>query len=179
MPRTSDAHAVVRGAEPSVGAYGDEGVVVIVEAEVNPTEDEGKVAEAMTAMTGSGAFRRVKQGNRLFLVQEGSAQLLIQFRALLRRERILDAARRIMLHNIEGNRIMFWINKQVATVGHISFCRPEGESPLGPISFTAITPDPNSFIEWLATRTVDGIPVDELCPSGSRRYAHSGRPTKD
>jgi len=123
VPRTSDAPAVIAGTEPSAGAYGDK-VVVIVESEVNPTEDEGKVAEAITAMTGSGAFRRVKQGNRLFLVQEGSAQLLIQFRALLRRERILDAARRIMLHNVEDGRLMFWINKQVATVGHISFCKP-------------------------------------------------------
>jgi len=179
MPMAVDPLAGATGSAPAGAANGEKGIVVIVEAEVNPTEDEAKVAKAITAMTGSGEFRRVKQGNKLFLVQEGGAQLLGQFRALLRRERILDAARKIMLHNIEGDRIMFWINKQVATVEHISFCRPEGESPLGPISFPILTPDPNSFIEWLATRTVDGIPVDELCQSGARRYAHSGRPTRD
>ncbi len=182
MPEAGKPAVDGAGPQPSgaaEGASGGKETVVIVEAEVNPTEDERNVAKAITAITGSDAFRRVKQGNKLFLVQEGGALLLIQFRALLRRERILDAARKIMLHNIEGDRIMFWINKQVATVEHVSFCRPEGESPLGPISFTVLTPDPYSFIEWLATRTVDGIPVDELCQSVSRRYAHSDRPSKD
>lgn len=157
---------------------GDKSTVVIVEAEVYPTEDEAKVAKAVTALTGSSSFRRVKQGNKLFLVQEGDACLLNQFRALLRRERILDAARKIMQRNVEGDRIMFWINKQVATVDHISFCRPEGESPLGPVTFTVLTPNPNSFIEWLATRTLDGIPVDELCQSGFQHYARLDRPSK-
>ncbi len=179
MPKTNECET--GDLERPIAAASDPGekaTVVIVEAEVNPTEDEAKVAKAVTSLTGSDVFRRVKQGNKLFLVQEGDASLLSQFRALLRRERILDAARKIMQRNVEGDRIMFWINKQVATVDHISFCRPEGESPLGPISFTVLTPNPNSFIEWLATRTLDGIPVDELCQSGFQRYARSDRPTK-
>ncbi len=150
-------------------------VKVVVESELNPTEDEGKVVGAMANLTGSGSVRRVRQGRRVFLLQEGDQCLLIRFRSLLRSERILDAARKVILRGIEGKRIEFCVNKQVASAGHISFCQREGESPLGPISFHVVAEDPYSLIDWLATKTVDGVPVDELCRSESRRYVHSGR----
>lgn len=81
-------------------------------------------------------------------------------RSLLRRERILDAARKMMLRGMEGSTVTFCMNKQVAHAGHISFCRPAGESPMGPITFCISDDDPYSLIEWLATRTIDGVPVD-------------------
>lgn len=151
---------------------------VKVEAEVRPTEDEGKVAGAISNMTGSTLLTHSQRGQRLFLVQEGDESLLVRLRQLLRSERILDAARKMMLKGIQGTRFSFYLNKQVAFSGHVSFCMPEGESPLGPIKFTVDADDPKSFIDWLATRTVDGRPVDEICRSGSPRSARSERPSR-
>ncbi|MBC7121311.1 MAG: hypothetical protein H5T33_07070 [Candidatus Methanosuratus sp.] len=151
---------------------------VVVEAEIRPTEDEGKVAQAVSNLTGSKPFRILQRGQRRVLLQEGDESLLIALRQLLRRERILDAARKLMIRGIRGNQFTFFLNKQVAYAGHASFCMPEGESPLGPIKFTVETEDPKSFIDWLATRTVDGRPVDEICQSGYPHSAHSERPSR-
>jgi predicted RNA binding protein with dsRBD fold (UPF0201 family) len=133
---------------------------VLVRAEVSQTEDEAKVKTSVTNLTGSTVFSKANEGKRIILIQEGDRGLLTSLRALLRRERILDAARKMMLRGIEGGTVTFFINKQVALAGHVSFCRPTGESPMGPITFCIADDDPYSLIEWLATRTVDGIPVD-------------------
>jgi predicted RNA binding protein with dsRBD fold (UPF0201 family) len=133
---------------------------VLVRADVNPTEDEAKVRAAVTNLIGTDRFSRANEGRRVVLTQEGDRGLLIHFRVLLRRERILDAARKMMHRGIQGTSITFYMNKQVAYAGHASFCRPIGESPMGPITFCITDDDPNSLIEWLATKTVDGIPVD-------------------
>ncbi|MDD1775925.1 MAG: hypothetical protein LUP94_01065 [Candidatus Methanomethylicus sp.] len=153
---------------------------VIVEAEVRPTEDEQKVAKSITNLTGSNSFKRIQQGRRLYLIQEGGEALLLQLRSMLRRERILDAARKVMTRGMdeEESKISFCLNKQVALSNHLSFCSREGESPMGPISFTVVSKDPKSLIEWLATRTFDGTPVDELCQSGFPHSAHSERHSK-
>ncbi|MDH7556831.1 MAG: RNA-binding domain-containing protein [Candidatus Methanosuratincola sp.] len=151
---------------------------VVVEAEIRATEDEEKVARAVSNLTGASPFRVVQRGHQRFLVQEGDESMLVTLRQLLRRERILDAARKLMLRGIRGNQFTFYLNKQVAYAGHVSFCMPEGESPLGPIKFTVETEDPKSFIDWLATRTVDGRPIDEVCQSGYPPSARSERPSR-
>lgn len=133
---------------------------VLVRAEVNPTEDESKVRAAVANLTGSDSFARAHEGRKVVLIQEGDRGLLVHLRALLRRERILDAARKMMQRGVEGTSITFHLNKQVAHAGHVSFCRPTGESPMGPITFHISDEDPRSLIEWLATKTVDGVPVD-------------------
>jgi hypothetical protein len=136
---------------------------VLVQTELHPTEDESKVKEAVFTLTGSREFKKMSQGKRVYLMQKGDEHLLQPLRSLIRRERILDAARRIIINGTDGKTISFCLNKQVALAGHASFCNPTGESPLGPISFLITSDDPNSLIDWLATKTVGGIPVDETC----------------
>jgi len=72
---------------------------------------------------------------------------------LLRRERIRDAARSIMFRGLEGNTITFYLNKQVAYAGHLSFSELTGESPLGPIKVTITCDNPRELIDWLTPRT--------------------------
>jgi hypothetical protein len=151
---------------------------VLVQTELNPTEDESKVREAVFNLTSSREFRKMSQGRKTYLVQEGDERLLSPLRSLLRRERILDAARKIIGRSLEDNSFTFCLNKQVAMAGHASFCNLRGESPLGPILFQVTTDDPNSLIDWLATRTSGGIPVDETCPSESQLSAYSEKPSK-
>ncbi|MFQ6074145.1 MAG: hypothetical protein ACE5KC_02885, partial [Candidatus Bathyarchaeia archaeon] len=72
---------------------------------------------------------------------------------LLRRERIRDAARGVLYKGLSGNSITFCLNKQVAYAGHISFCQPVAESPLGPIKVQITCDNPKELIDWLAPKT--------------------------
>jgi predicted RNA binding protein with dsRBD fold (UPF0201 family) len=56
--------------------------------------------------------------------------------------------------------MQFMLNKQVAAVGKVSFTT--GESPLGPIVVTIETPDIERLIDYLAPRTRDGKPIEEI-----------------
>lgn len=145
---------------------------MVVQTELHPTEDESKVAKALFNVTGVQSYKKYVEGGRGFIVQEGNLSMLSRLRVLLRRERILDAARRVLFSGVEGSTITFHINKQVAYAGHVSFCMPEGESPLGPITFHIKTENPKALIDWLATKTIDGVPVDDLC---RLEYQHSAR----
>jgi len=86
----------------------------------------------------------------------GSAKLtghgqgsLERFRMILQRDRIRAAGRSQLFKGLEGNRIVTFLNKQVAHAGHISFSAPEGESPLGPIRLLIESDDPVQVIDWL------------------------------
>lgn len=130
-------------------------VEIKVEVEVNPTEDENKVRVAVQRIFGDIDLQSVEKGEYRRLVGKAEGiESLARFYELLRRERILDAARTVLLRGLLGNKITFYLNKQVAYVGHISFSQPYGESPLGPISVEIQCDDPQSLIDWLTPRTV-------------------------
>jgi len=153
-------------------------VKVIVRTKINPTEDESKVLKAVMNLTNSDKYIKEKEGIFEYIIQEGDISLLNKLREILRRDKILDASRKIIMSGLEGSSITFHINKQVAYMGKVSFCKPERESPLGPISFYIWTDDPKSLIDWLATKTIGGIPVDELCHLESQHYVQSVKPLK-
>ena len=129
-------------------------VTVAVETEVNSTEDEDKVRAAVNNIL-SGASLEIKQARQgSTLVAEAKGQdSLIKLRNLLRNDRIRDAARKLLFKSIRGNRIGFYLNKQVAFAGHISFSEETAESPLGPIRIIIETDDPRQLVEWLAEKT--------------------------
>ncbi|MEM2248664.1 MAG: RNA-binding domain-containing protein [Candidatus Bathyarchaeia archaeon] len=129
-------------------------VEVTVEVEVNPTEDENKVRIAVQRVLGDINLEIVGEGKYKRLVGRASGlESLTRFYDLLRRERILDAARTVLLRGVQGKKIVFYLNKQVAYVGHISFSQPHGESPLGPIRVEIECDEPQSLIDWLTPKT--------------------------
>jgi len=69
---------------------------------------------------------------------------------IIQRDRIRAAARSVLRRSVDGNRIVFFLNKQAAYAGHVSFSAPEGESPLGPIQVIVETDDLEQLINWLA-----------------------------
>ena len=77
---------------------------------------------------------------------------------LLRRQRILDSARSVMLKGLVGEAISFQISKQAALMGLVSF--PPEEEPVGSIHIQ-ITGGV-VVIDWLAPQTRDGVPVQEI-----------------
>ncbi len=127
---------------------------VTVEVEVNPTEDLDKVRIAVQKVLGELQLRIIEEdeARRLIGGAEGR-EALSKFQELLRRERIRGAARRILVSGLRGNTITFYLNKQVAYVGHVSFSQSTGESPLGPICVVIESERPQELMDWLAPRT--------------------------
>jgi predicted RNA binding protein with dsRBD fold (UPF0201 family) len=125
-----------------------------VEADVNPTENEDKVKRAVENVFSNLELevKSQRQGSLLIGRGKGMDSLTTLFN-LLRREKIRDAAQRVLYDGLSGKSIVFYLNKQVAYVGHVSFSNPFGESPLGPIKVEIHCDDPRELIDWLAPRT--------------------------
>ncbi len=129
-------------------------IVVKAYADVNPTEDPNKVRVAVEKMLGDIQLEIMHDGDRERLVGRSEGrEALLRFYDLLRREQILDAARKVLFQGVQNNIIRFHLNKQVAYVGHISFSQSEGESPLGPICVEIESDNPRAVIDWLAPKT--------------------------
>lgn len=128
-------------------------VEIHVEVEVNPTEDPDKVKEAVEKILGSLEFEtRSRDWRTLLIAKTKGIKGITKLRNLLRRERIRAAARRVFLGGIDEKSIVFYLNKQVAFVGHISFSKPTAESPLGPIKIQIQCDNPRELVEWLAPK---------------------------
>src|SRR4030042_2773752 len=125
-------------------------VSVLVETEVNPTEDEEKVRAAINNILGNATItvKPEQKGSTLFAEAKGQDSLT-KLRNIMRNDRVRDASRRLLLKATRGNTIRFFLNKQVAFAGHVSFSEETSESPLGPIRFTIETDNPQQLVEWL------------------------------
>ena len=141
-------------------------VSIHIEAAVNPTEDLKKVKNAVKNLFGNMTFetRPAHRGDLLVAETSGTTGPAL-FRDLLQRERIRDAARGVLLKGIKGKSIIFYLNKQVAFAGHISFSQAVGESPLGPIKIEIRCDNPKDLVEWLSPRTKKS---GKRRPSGDR-----------
>ena len=125
-----------------------------MEVEVNPTEDLEKVKMAV-ANVFTNVELEVKPQRRgsMLVARAHSMDGLTKLYNLLRRERIRDAARGALFGGLSGNSITFYLNKQVAYVGHVSFSKPAGESPLGPIKVQIKCDNTRELIDWMAPKT--------------------------
>ena len=125
-------------------------VTVHVETEVNPTEAEEKVKAALANVFGTLPIVTKPSNIGSLLVAEAKGrEALENFRNLLRRDRIRNAARRVFFAGLRGKTISFFLNKQVAFAGHVSFSQETGESPLGPIKVVIECENPRELIDWL------------------------------
>jgi predicted RNA binding protein with dsRBD fold (UPF0201 family) len=123
-------------------------------AAVRPTESPEKVASALNNL-----FPKIELvGSKTRIEGSGGAEGLSTFRRLLREQRILDTARSVMLQGAVGDAVQFRLNKQAATVSGINF--PPEEEPLGSIHVQI--KGPPALIDWLAPRTLDGRPIEEI-----------------
>ena len=129
-------------------------VTVHLEADVNPTESEEKVKKALWNLFGDvpTQTKNLHQGAVLTAKAKG-LETLSTFRNVLRRDRIRDASRKPLFHGLSGDSITFYLNKQVAFAGHVSFSEATSESPLGPIKVIVQCENPQELIDWLAPRT--------------------------
>lgn len=131
-----------------------EEIEVLIEVELNPTEDEAKVKRAVENLFSNVEFdvKPLRRGN-LLTAKTGGIEGLRKLQNLLKRERIRDAARAVLYAGVSGSTIVFYLNKQVAYGGHVSFSQPVGESPLGPVKVEIRCSNPREVIDWLTPKT--------------------------
>lgn len=133
-----------------------------MESRVYPTEEASKVEVAIKNLFPTLQLTLLKSNDEQLLIGEAEGEKHLELlRFKLRQERILDAARKILLDGLRGNEIKVHFNKQAAYANHISFTYPQRESPLGPITLTIICDNPERLINWLAPRTIKGVPVED------------------
>ncbi len=136
-------------------------VKVAVSALVYPTELEERVKKAITNLFP--IKLHTEDFGILRLSGEGDIESLRPLHRRLREERILDTARHILMSGISGDTLQFSLNKQVAFVGKVNF--PAGEEGLGSVCIEITSEDRGDLlkiIDWLAPRTVEGKPVEEI-----------------
>jgi predicted RNA binding protein with dsRBD fold (UPF0201 family) len=129
-------------------------VTVFVEVEINPTENEDNVKAAVNNVLDNASItiKPSIKGSTLTAVAKGQDSLF-KLRNMLRNDRIRDASRRLLFKSTRGTMISFYLNKQVAFSGHVSFSEETSESPLGPIRINIETDNPEQLIDWLAEKT--------------------------
>ena len=129
-------------------------IMVQIQADINPTEDEAKVKRAVENMFSNLEVEvKPKRRGSVLTARTRGVDGLTKLYNLLRRERIRDAARAVLFGGMSERTIVFYLNKQVAYVGHVSFSQPVGESPLGPIRVEIECDNPREIIDWLAPKT--------------------------
>ncbi len=141
-------------------------VYIRIEAEIRPTEDVSKVLRAIKNIIDTENIRIEDIGNeyKMVIVEETNINSLRKFHSMLRRQKILDSARNILLRHLKGNSVEFKLNKQAIYQGIISFVESDAESPLGAITVLITSPKINLIIDWLTPRTARGKPIWEIEP---------------
>jgi predicted RNA binding protein with dsRBD fold (UPF0201 family) len=127
-----------------------EKMTIRIEAEINPTEAEPKVREAIEKMFGP-MNTQIKPQRKGSLIQADTSNqdALTRFHDLLQREHIRAAARTVLLKGVDRKTLSFCLNKQVAYAGHVSFSQEQSESPLGPIRVEIRSENPKEIIDYL------------------------------
>ena len=126
-------------------------ISVKISCPVFPSEDPDKVKEAITKIFPDAEFSENDDG------YECTAPSLDHFSKQIRKQKILDTTRSVMIRGKRGDRTRFFLNKQVAFVGKISFC--EEKTILGTIKVLVIDEDIDALIDKVAPVTVDGEEV--------------------
>jgi len=123
---------------------------VTISCPVNPSEDPDKVAAAITNIFPDAELETTDEG---FV---GTAKI-DHFSKLIRKQKILDATRGVMIKNRRGDKTWVNLNKQVATVGKVSFA--DKNPVLGAIEVCIQDDDIEGLIDIVAPVTVNGEEV--------------------
>lgn len=126
----------------------DVGCSVDASCAINPSEDPGRVAAAVSNVVGAPAqARRFSAAART----DGLASL-VAVRDAAHSRRQQAAYRRSLEGNRDGGATGFYLNKQAAFAGVIALCREADESPLGPITVRLESTDIGAVISWLVSK---------------------------
>ena len=121
---------------------------ISVEAEVSPSEDPEKVAQAVMNVVGESPGQVKRSGSEVRYSSE-EAGSLAHLRDQLRDRRVRAVARRLLDDARQGRSTELMINRQAAVAGAIVLCASQDESPLGPIFLRIESDRLDQVIGWL------------------------------
>ncbi|PMB77050.1 MAG: hypothetical protein C0177_04355 [Fervidicoccus fontis] len=134
-----------------------------VEIPVRPTEKEEILLKIVNFILVPEDVKVEGEGlGRKIIAISSCLSSLTKLHDLLRRERILDSARKFLYRGKLGNTITFMLHKQALAAGRVSFVSNENESPLGPVIVAIEHPKIDQVIDWLAPQTKEGRPLREI-----------------
>ncbi|MDH3364585.1 MAG: hypothetical protein OEM29_01050 [Thermoplasmata archaeon] len=110
-------------------------------ADVFPTEDRAKVAAAITRLFPDATIEG--EGHII-----GRSSSVDTFSEQLAKQKIRAAARKLLLRSVNESEVCFRLNKQVATVGKVSFSQEN--HPLGDIHIVIRSDDIHGLIDTIA-----------------------------
>ncbi|MEM1946246.1 MAG: RNA-binding domain-containing protein [Candidatus Caldarchaeum sp.] len=121
-------------------------LAVRVTAAVNPTENADKVAQAVLNI-----FPKVslQKGGGVVSAIADSPEGLERLRMIIRSRQIRNTARMLLSKNVSGNTVTFYLNKQAAYVGKLSFFEAGEVMALGPIEVSIESDNIQETIRWL------------------------------
>lgn len=128
-------------------------IYINIETEVNPTEDIEKIKLALANLFILSKIKLVKKNKVSVTIQTDEREVITRFRSLLRQNRILNAARKVLIKGSNGKSTIFYLNKQAAYMKRISFCGPTSESVLGSIKVQIESDNIIALIDWLTSLT--------------------------
>jgi len=114
-------------------------------AAVNPSEDPGKVQQAISNILQDMNFK-YESGSIKGISNDLQSLYKIYETIKSRKSRTY---RRQMRYNLEGDTTWFYLNKQAASVNVIALCEEAEESPLGPIKILLHSKNIDKVMEWL------------------------------
>ena len=118
---------------------------------VFPSEDPDKVRTAIEKIFPGIELTQDENGF------SGTTDSIERFSKQIRKQKILDTTRSVLIRGRRGNVTRFFLNKQVAYVGKVSFC--EEKTILGTMRVVVTDEEMDAFIENVAPETVDGEEV--------------------
>lgn len=129
---------------------------ITAKIEIRLTEDENKVFKALYNVFTPEKIDTIEEETRkIIIAYSNDINSLQKLKELIKKSYILDAARKVIRSTPQFKQgiITFYLNKQAAYMGKVSFSAPEKESALGPIEITVETDDPYEFLDWIAPKS--------------------------
>ena len=112
-----------------------------------------KVKSSVENLFGAVTFKvKSRTWGQLLVAETRGTEGLTKLANLLKREQILAAARKVLRNGTKETSVTFYLNKQVAYAGHVSFSQQTAESPLGPITVKISCDNTRKLVDWLAPR---------------------------
>lgn len=127
---------------------------VSLKAVIYPTENFEKVSKAVkNIFPDLGLEVEKREGYSIIKGKAKERKALEKLYKMLRKEKILDTARNMLMRTKQEDKVFFIINKQAAYVGRLNL---SVESTLGAIEVEIEDGNIDAFIDWLAPETFEG-----------------------
>jgi predicted RNA binding protein with dsRBD fold (UPF0201 family) len=122
-----------------------------------PTEDDVKLKTAFTNIFPDMELEYNTNKNLII----GISKSILNFSELLKRQRIRDTARTILLRGIRNYKTYFKLNKQAAFVGKINFVGEREPQVLGEISVFIESENIKELIKEITVTNLDDISIPD------------------